>query len=239
MAKLYLKFGQETLKEYDLRDGSSITIGRMPDNGIHIDHLAVSGHHARIVWENDHFALEDNNSLNGTFVNNRRINRCALKNGDVILVGKHTISYLDEARRPTADQIRAEANLPPAPPVEQTVMLDSRKAGEMAGYASVAPANERVGQLTVVDGKTDQHRYVLSGKLTVIGKSDMASVKLKGFFAPKVAAVVNQRDGKYFIAASEKDVKVKINSSEISGQKELSDGDIIEVAHVKLTFSYE
>jgi hypothetical protein len=89
-----------------------------------------------------------------------------------------------------------------------------------------------------MDGKTDQHQYVLSGKLTVIGKSDMASIKLKGWFAPKVAAVINKRDGKYFIAASERDVKVKVNNSEISGQKELNEGDMIEVAHVKLTFSY-
>jgi predicted RNA-binding protein (virulence factor B family) len=66
----------------------------------------------------------------------------------------------------------------------------------------------------------------------------MASIKLKGWFAPKVAAVINKREGKYFIAASEKDVKVKVNNSEISGQKELNDGDMIEVAHVKLTFSY-
>ena len=57
MAKLYLKFEQAVLKEFDLKDGSSITIGRLPDNGVHIDNLAVSGHHARILWEADHFVL--------------------------------------------------------------------------------------------------------------------------------------------------------------------------------------
>ena len=81
MAKLYLKFEQAVLKEYDLKDGASLTIGRLPDNNIHIDNLAVSGHHARVVWETDHFVLEDNNSLNGTFVNNRRVSRVPLKHG--------------------------------------------------------------------------------------------------------------------------------------------------------------
>ena len=246
MAKLYLKFEQAVLKEFELRDGNSITIGRLPDNGVHIDNLAVSGHHARIVWEGDHFALEDNNSLNGTFVNNRRVSRCALKHGDVILIGKHTINYWDEARRGTGDHAPTEATqAAPMPNIEATMVLDTRKAKEMMAHQAAAtpgvaavPAKERIGQLAVMDGKTDQHQYVLSGKLTVIGKSDMASIKLKGWFAPKVAAVINKRDSKYFIAASEKDVKVKVNNQEISGPKELNEGDMIEVASVKLTFSY-
>jgi hypothetical protein len=111
-------------------------------------------------------------------------------------------------------------------------------ATEAPGAAAVVPAKERIGMLQVMDGKTDQHQYVLSGKLTVIGKSDMASIKLKGWFAPKVAAVINKRDGHYFIAASEKDVKVKVDGQEIAGQKELNEGNVIEVAGVKLSFTF-
>ena len=249
MAKLYLKFEQAVLKEYDLKDGSSITIGRLPDNGVHIDNLAVSGHHARVVWEGDHFVLEDNNSLNGTFVNNRRVSRTPLKHGDNILIGKHTLAYWDEARRGAGDVPHADAThaAPPVPAMEATVVLDTRKAKEMIAQQSHAaatpgmaavPAKERIGLLQVMDGKTDQHQYVLSGKLTVIGKSDMASIRLKGWFAPKVAAVINKRDGKYFIAASEKDVKVKVDGQEIAGQKELNEGNLIEVAGVKLSFTF-
>ena len=245
MAKLYLKFEQAVIKEYELNDGNSMTIGRLPDNQLHIDNLAVSGHHARILWESDHFALEDNNSLNGTFVNNRRINRCALKDGDTILIGKHIISYVDETRRPSSPPPPAAP--PPSQVVEKTVIMDSRSSKDMMAAQAVAPnvgglaaatAKERTGQVNVMDGKTDHPHYLLSGKLTVIGKSDMASIKLKGWFAPKVAAVINKRDGKYFVAASEKDVRVKVNDAEISGPKELNDGDIIEVAKVRLSFSY-
>ena len=93
--------------------------------------------------------------------------------------------------------------------------------------------------LSVLDGKTDERQYVLSGKLTVIGKSEMASIKLKGWFAPKVAATISRRDNKYFIAASEKAVKVKVNGAEITGQKELAEGDVVEVAGIKLSFSFQ
>jgi predicted component of type VI protein secretion system len=222
-----------------LRDGGSLTIGRLPDNAVHIDNLAVSGHHARIVWESDHFALEDDNSLNGTFVNNRRITRCALKDGDIILVGKHTLAYSDEERRPIGEGPAQQAQPAAIPRMDATVVLDTRQAKEMiAAGTGAAAAKERTGQLQVMDGKTDQPHYVLSGKLTVIGKSDMASIKLKGWFAPKVAAVITKRDGKYLIAASEKDIKIKVNNADIFGQKELNEGDLVEVASVKLTFTY-
>jgi hypothetical protein len=248
MAKFYLKFEQAVLKEYELRDGSTLSIGRLPDNSVHIDNLAVSGHHARVVWEADHFVLEDNNSLNGTFVNNRRISRTPLRHGDNILIGKHTIAFWDEARREAGDPAPIETAPPSAPisAMDSTMVLDTRQAkemiaarsGELGQGAAAVLAKERIGVLHVMDGKTDQSEYVLSGKLTVIGKSDMASIKLKGWFAPKVAAVINKRDGKYQIAASEKSIKVKVNSIGIAGQKELAEGDLIEVAGVKLTFSF-
>jgi hypothetical protein len=102
-----------------------------------------------------------------------------------------------------------------------------------------APAKDRTGTLTIVEGKTDHPNYLLTGKMSVIGKSDMASIKLKGFFAPNVAASINKRDNKYFIAASEAKIKVKINGEVITGQKELHEGDIVEVAGVKMTFGYQ
>ncbi len=50
MAKLYLKFEQngQVLKEVYLSQAAT-TIGRLPDNSVQIDNLAVSGHHARIT----------------------------------------------------------------------------------------------------------------------------------------------------------------------------------------------
>jgi pSer/pThr/pTyr-binding forkhead associated (FHA) protein len=254
MAKLYLKFEQAVLKEVSL-SGNVITIGRLPDNAIQVDNLAVSGHHAKIYWDQDHYVVEDNNSLNGTYVNNRRVSKASLKDGDQILVGKHTINFKDEWHEdapPPAAEVKA---MPAMPKMDATVVLDTKRAKEMLAATAKAaagapestgtavfaasPLKDRMGTLTVMDGKTDEKHYTLGGKLTVIGKSDMASIKLKGWFAPKVAAVINKRDNKYFIAASEKDTKVKVNDQVISGQKELQEGDNIEVAGVKLSFGYQ
>lgn len=255
MAKLYLKFEQAVLKEFPLTQGV-VTIGRLPDNLIQVDNLAVSGHHAKIYWDGDRFMLEDNNSLNGTFVNNRRISKAALKDGDEVLIGKHTVVYKDQGQEDAPVQ-GPEKTMPMVPTLESTVVLDTRKAKEMLAHhvptpapaapgaepahpaaPAPAPAKERTGVLTVISGKTDQGQYMLSGKLTVIGKSDMASIRLKGWFKPKVAAVVNHRDSKYFIAASEHTIRLKINDEPVAGQHELSDGDVVEVAGTRMTFSF-
>jgi pSer/pThr/pTyr-binding forkhead associated (FHA) protein len=244
MAKLYLKFEQAVLKEFPLAQGGVVTIGRMPDNLIQVDNPAVSGHHAKLYWEADHWVVEDNNSTNGTYVNNRRISRVTLHNDDQVLIGKHVLLFHDEVQKPVDKTVP----LASVQSLEATVVLDTRKAREMlvqssstaapGAAAAVAKAKDRVGMFTVIDGKTDQGQYILSAKLNVIGKSDMASIKLRGWFAPKVAAVINHREGKYFIAASEKDIKVFVNEQQIAGQKELNDGDVVEVAKVKLTFGY-
>ena len=73
-----------------------ITIGRLPDNLLQIDNLAVSGHHAKIYWDGEQYTLEDNGSLNGTYVNNQRVTKHKLKNGDAVLIGKHSVEFKDE-----------------------------------------------------------------------------------------------------------------------------------------------
>jgi pSer/pThr/pTyr-binding forkhead associated (FHA) protein len=254
VAKLFLKFEQSVLKEVALSQGV-VTIGRLPDNLIHVDNLAVSGHHAKIYWDNDKYVIEDNNSLNGTFLNNRRISKSALKDDDVILIGKHTVTFKDTWHDDAGVGGAKQVAGPAVPKMEATMVLDTKKAKEMIAAATAAgasasaagqqaappppvPGRERTGTLLIMGGKTDQKNYVL-GKMSVIGKSDMASIKLKGFFAPNMAALINKRDNKYFIAASEAKIKVKINGELIAGQKELSEGDIVEVAGVKASFGYQ
>ena len=241
MAKLYLKFEQQVLKEVPLTP-TTMTIGRLPDNMLQIDNLAVSGHHAKVTWEADHYSIEDLGSLNGTYVNNQRVGKASLRDGDQVLIGKHVVQFRDETQMP-------EPAMPPKPiaTLESTVVLDTRQAQEMlaapaaAGPAPIAaaPPKERTGILSVLDGRTDQTQYVLTGKMTMIGKSNMASIRLKGFFAPNSAALISRRDGKYYIAASEAKIKLRINGEDITGQHELGDGDIIEVASIKVAFSFQ
>ncbi len=243
MAKLILKYEAAVLKEIPLK-GPPITIGRTPGNELVIDNLAVSGHHAKIFFETDKFVLEDLNSLNGTFVNNQRVRKSYLKNGDEVLIGKHTLLFQDEGGAlPQPVQPGADETLPIAK-LEQTMVLDTKKrrdflqkATSVAEGGSSPSAVDKVATLVVLAGKTDQSEYILTSKLAMIGKSPMASVKLKGWFAPDVAAVINKREKGYQIAPSGKNA-AKVNGQAIAGPQDLKEGDILEVAGIKLQFNY-
>jgi predicted component of type VI protein secretion system len=248
MAKLYLKFDESVLKELPLTQ-SATTIGRLPDNTLQIDNLAVSGHHAKIYWNEGHYVVEDLGSLNGTYVNNKRVGQATLIHGDQVLIGKHVVEFKNEGSM--ALGASAPKAGPAAPKLDATVVLDTRRAqgmfsdkGAPAGIArsvtgESVPAKERIAVLNVVEGKTDQTKYVLTGKMTMIGKSSMATVKLKGFFAPESAALISRRDNKYFIAPSERKIKLKINDEDSPNQRELNAGDTIEVGKFKAVFGWQ
>jgi tetratricopeptide (TPR) repeat protein len=95
MAKLILSLNEIIQGEYALNK-ERILIGRKPDSDIWIDNLAVSSKHALIVTILDDSFLEDLGSTNGTYVNGKLIKKHALKNGDVIGLGKHELKYVNE-----------------------------------------------------------------------------------------------------------------------------------------------
>ena len=112
-------------------------------------------------------------------------------------------------------------------------------AGGGPAPAPAPAAKEKTGCLTVITGKTDQREYILTSKLSVIGKDQMASVKLTGWFAPKVAAIINRKEGHYHIAPSDKAGAAKVNSQSLTASRELEDGDRVEVSGVHMQFSFK
>jgi hypothetical protein len=239
MSRLLLKFEGAVLKEVPLGT-RPVTIGRAPDNDIPIDNLAVSNYHARVYVEAGSLVVEDLNSLNGSFLNDIRVERAMLKDGDAILIGKHHIlvDQVHDAALPVDGWRKA-----PAPRVNETMVLDTRERREMfeqavaAGERSqLSPERLLVPTLIVLRGRTDEKEYRLSGKLTVIGRSDMATVRLRGWFTPNLAAQINKHEDGYYLGRG--DLVPKVNGVEIGALTKLNDGDVIEVGRVRLNFLY-
>jgi pSer/pThr/pTyr-binding forkhead associated (FHA) protein len=76
--------------------GERLTIGRSPDAEIFLDDVTVSRNHALLVRRRDGLYIDDLGSLNGTYVNRRRIESHKLANGDELQVGKYKLTYLDK-----------------------------------------------------------------------------------------------------------------------------------------------
>ncbi len=70
------------------------TIGRHPDSDIFLDDVTVSRNHAVVTREDDACVIADQGSLNGTYVNRRRIERQTLLDGDELQIGKYKLTYI-------------------------------------------------------------------------------------------------------------------------------------------------
>jgi pSer/pThr/pTyr-binding forkhead associated (FHA) protein len=239
MARLLLKFDSSVIREVPV-GSRPITIGRAPDNDIRIDNLAVSDHHCRIYTEGGRLRVEDLNSLNGISLNRYPITREALNSGDEIGVGKHMIVV--DLDHDALVSFGAEPKVA-APKLEETILLNRRRPsnsgskGEDSASDAAAAARARVGSLIVVKGNTNRKDYLLTAKLAVIGKSSMATVQLRGWFAPGAAAQISQRPDGYYVSPITRR-PVMVNGKRVTDTVRLADGDMINVAGVTMKFMF-
>ena len=75
-------------------EGDRTTIGRSPDCGVFLDDVTVSRRHAALVRREGGWQIEDLGSLNGTFVNRRRVDAAPLEDGDELQIGKYRLTFL-------------------------------------------------------------------------------------------------------------------------------------------------
>jgi hypothetical protein len=76
-------------------DSERTTIGRSPDCGIFLDDVTVSRKHAVLARKDGVFTIEDQGSLNGTFVNRKRVESAQLEDGDELQIGKYRLTFLN------------------------------------------------------------------------------------------------------------------------------------------------
>jgi len=99
MAKFTVYFNGECINTFEL-DEPVFFIGRLPENAISIANMGVSRRHSKIEEDADRqYVITDLNSLNGTYVNGKRIKKANLNNGDKIAIGKYTILYEDAGQQ--------------------------------------------------------------------------------------------------------------------------------------------
>ena len=93
---LVVRSGGGRAGEHFLPQEARTTIGRSPDCDIFLDDVTVSRKHAVILRSDGEFQIEDQGSLNGTFVNRRRIDSSPLADGDEVQIGKYRLSFLEK-----------------------------------------------------------------------------------------------------------------------------------------------
>jgi len=234
MAKLVLSLDGNFVKEYDV-DKETLTIGRKSDNDIHIDNLAVSGAHAKILTIlNDSF-IEDLGSTNGTFVNGNRITKHALQNGESIVIGKHELKYINASAESGESEfektmiIRPDTDgMPESHEADKDIENSIGKIASDLASAGTETSGPGPAKLKLVSGKNAGKELQLTKILTTVGSPGV-----------QVAAITRRPTGYFLIVVDAgKDKKMPlVNDTEIGKQHPLADADVIEVAGVKMSFN--
>jgi hypothetical protein len=94
-ATLVIRSGGGRAGETFAVGGERMRIGRSPDAEVFLDDVTVSRNHALLVRRRDGLYVDDLGSLNGTYVNRRRIESHKLVDGDELQVGKYKLTYLE------------------------------------------------------------------------------------------------------------------------------------------------
>jgi predicted component of type VI protein secretion system len=263
MAKLTLRFRDRVLQEVGIGE-SLVKIGRAIDNDVVIDNPAVSGQHASVENLGGMYVLEDLKSTNGTFVNDKRISRCRLQDGDLVRIGKHELAF-EHAGQEEAEEAPAEQSSPgdsapdSIPDMGGTVFLDTKAHKELvakleasqkkeqqpavgapavgAPPAAAAPAQvtPKIAILTVLTGSTDKSEYTLQAGTSIIGKTPSAAIRLKGWFKPKVGVAISRKGESYEVTPVAG--KSELNHQRLTRPSGLSNGDVLRVSGVTLQFS--
>jgi pSer/pThr/pTyr-binding forkhead associated (FHA) protein len=139
MAKFTVYFNGECINTFEL-DEPVFFIGRLPENAISIANMGVSRRHAKIEEDADRqYVITDLNSLNGTYVNGKRIKKANLNNGDKIAIGKYTILY-EDAGLQQYQEINTEINEPLVPPIEEQQYVPPTVVNQDAILEELVPA---------------------------------------------------------------------------------------------------
>ena len=234
MPILTFKFKDSAIGEYLLQKGLSLTIGRLKDNDVVIENLAVSGHHAKIDSVNHEFVVVDLQSKNGSFVNEKIINTHWLKNGDIINIGKHSLvfNYTD------AEQIPGNGS----DKIEKTMIMDTSQYRSMMKNSQADASKPFIGNdnisclagfVFLVGGRG---KINLSKRITRIGKHPESDIVIKGLWVGQTAFTVSKRPDGFYISYVSGMSKPKINDKTIKHPSILNDLDVIDIGPAKLQF---
>ena len=233
MAKLILSMNGAIQGEYQL-DRERFRIGRKAENDCQVDNLAVSGKHAIIITILDDSFLEDLGSTNGTYVNGKLVKKYALKDGDIISIGKHELKYINEHAAEDDDFEKTMIIRPNSASAAASAAKTAEKVGAISATSVQAglpgakpPLGMPLGRLTVLSGPIAGKELALTKALITLGKPGTQ------------VAVISRRPQGYFMTHIESISGFPvINGSQIGNNAHLlRNGDIIELAGIKMEFA--
>ena len=156
-------------------DGEKVyTFGRDQQSSFVLGDATVSRHHATLQWENEYFVLIDEGSRNGTLVNNERIDRCPLQNGDRLQIGSYDfilrVESVDDAKsafREERMKLLSEETIAferSGPKLEKVGFSGNLEDFNLIEVLDSLCNNRKSGQLTIQSDQSEGEIYFEDGE---------------------------------------------------------------------------
>jgi hypothetical protein len=115
--------------------GPEMTVGRLPDNGIQVEHASVSGHHGVFNLDGEDYVVKDLGSTNGTRINGEKVTEQKLRRNDVLRLGNIEMLYDSEHAPPGR----------PMPSLSERVNLaECNTHGRPADFTNASPVGKKI-----------------------------------------------------------------------------------------------
>lgn len=203
-----------------------ISVGRTNDNDIVLENRGVSRKHAVIEFNPDGAVVMDNESLNGTFVNSRRVSEEVLRENDIVTIGKYSLVYFPEATN-ELDSASMDGTMMLNTKAQKELLENDKREREMVAKYG--------GSLLLGEDNATFSEFQLDREVTTIGKAKFVHVQVKGFFISAIQAKLVREDDKFYLINLGKSGRTRLNGSAIERER-VKNGDLISVG--KSTFRF-
>lgn len=213
MSKLTLSFKSKVLKIFPVLKGT-MTLGSDPRCALFIDSLAIQSEHAEIDTVDNNTVIRDLGTAEGTFIGTTKLEGLhTLKDGEVIRVGKHTLTYVYSEDINNTGEIDAI--------IESTIEKETPAA-------KIETPQKTQGWLQIMTGANLGKTMSLSKAVTNLGKPGVST------------AVITKRQDGYFISQLEGKHPLLISDKELGDKiHPLADGETIQMGNITMQFYLE
>jgi predicted component of type VI protein secretion system len=155
-------------KSFDLT-GPEISVGRVADNQIQVEHASVSGHHAILKLDQLDYVIKDLDSTNGTRINGERVSQQKLRRNDILRLGNIELLY---------DSEHAPPGQPMPQPSERVNLAECATHGRPLAFVNASPI------IKPVRGAPPKYWRLVFTVLSLLAVAAVAYLVYTAFVAP-------------------------------------------------------
>lgn len=233
MTEWTISLSDKVIKRFNIKEGWNLTIGRGSDADVIVDNTAISRQHTSIELKDGIYILSDLGSLNGTFVNGKKIEGTVyVTEDDNVKLGKFKLAVAKGDEK--VEEAGASSYGVHPDTDDKTIIVNPK---ELSKAAKGKSPKEHDHELVLAEGHVEPNKIPLKGKDSIkIGKGQSCDMVLSGMFiADSQCYIVKQEDG-YKIVPQKSWANTFLNGKKIKGEQLLRKGDIIKIRSTKIRF---